>query len=419
MISLSFFCFYKQKETGIIYSLEKREDLAPLIERASMADFVLLGESTHGTSEYYHFRSLISQDLITKHGFKIIVVEGDWEALYEINSYVKNKDQVQGGARTILEKFDRWPTWMWANEEFLEFVEWLHAYNLNQPQEKKVGIYGKDIYGGLNSMALVLEYLSSESLDLELLASEAYDCLALYDYDWEKYVRQLALGAESCQEKIAVVINILNSLDKSINDQNYFNALQNAWVIAELEFHFRANLLAPESSWNARVIGMKNIFNRLKVKYGEDAKSIIWAHNTHVGDARATEMKDSGLINIGQLLRERYGNENLFIVGFGTHQGTVMAGLNWGDPGRVLIFPRAREGSLESFLALQSDKDFYIFLDEGWGETVLAEKVGHRAKGVVYNPINDSRQYVETITAERYDAFIFLHQTKALSPLNR
>ncbi len=419
IVGLSFFYFYKQKEIRPIYSLEQREDLAPLIEKASRASFVLLGESTHGTSEYYLFRSLISQELITKHDFRIIVVEGDWDALYKINAYVKNKEQAQGGARVILESFDRWPTWMWANEEFLDFVEWLRIYNLSQPLEKKVGVYGKDIYGGLNSMALVLEYLASESQDLELIASEAYACLAKYDYDWGNYIRQLALGANSCQEDIASVINILNNLNKDINDQAYFNALQNAWIVAELESHFRAELLGPSGSWNARVMGMKNIFNRLKLKYGEEAKSIIWAHNTHVGDARATEMKDSDLVNIGQLLRERYGDEDVFIVGFGTYRGTVMAGLKWGEPGQVLIFPQARVGSLESFLALQSDKDFYIFLDENWEETILAEKIGHRAKGVVYNPINDARQYVETIATERYNAFIFLHQTKALTPLTR
>lgn len=213
------------------------------------------------------------------------------------------------------------------------------------------------------------------------------------------------------------VCNNRDYLDIPSNDQNYFNALQNAWVVVHAEEHYRANLLNDQSSWNARVLGMKNIFNRVSRGYGEEAKAIVWAHNTHVGDARATEMKNADMLNIGQLLRESRGPEAVFIVGFGTNEGTVMAGLSWGEESWVLVVPPAREASLEHFLKKQSKNNFFIFLDDNWEGTLLDEFSGHRAKGVVYNPIYDARQYVSTITTERYDAFIFLHQTQALTPL--
>ena len=419
LLVLSFFYFYYQnKKNESIYPLEKLKDLAPLTERASKASFVLLGESSHGTSEYYKWRALISRDLITKHGFSLIVVEGDWDTLYQVNSYIRHESSPAGGAREVLSTFERWPTWIWANEEFLDFVEWLRNYNAYQLRERMVSIYGKDIYGSSNSINLVLDYLSSQSPDSKVQAIEAYSCLSDYNDDWQNYIYQLGLGSPSCEKELKSVVELLENLDKALSDQDYFNALQNAWVAVHAEEHYRANLFGPDYSWNSRVLGMKNIFNNSRLKHGLNTKTIIWAHNTHVGDARATEMRDSGLVNIGQLLRERYGEEKVFIIGLGTFEGTVTAGLNWGAPAQVLRVPPARNFSLESFLASEHHKDFFIFLDDTWGKTVLAEKIGHRAKGVVYNPINDSRQYVETIAIDRYNAFIFLHETRALSPIN-
>ena len=417
LIVLTTIFYYKQSIVRVIYPLEQAQDLEPLIKKASKAYFVLLGESSHGTAEYYEWRALISKELITKENFSLIVVEGDWDALYQVNSYVKHKTSPSGGAREILNSFDRWPTWMWANEEFLDFVEWLRTYNSYQLPEKMVGIYGKDIYGGRNSISLVIEYLSSQSAESELLARQAYSCLAEHDYDWQKYLEHLSLGLSSCEKEFMSVVKLLDSFNIHMSNQEYFNALQNAWVVVHAEEHYRANLFNPNQAWNSRVLGMKNIFNRLKIKYGVSAKSIIWAHNTHVGDARATEMVNSGLVNIGQLLRERHGDESVFIVGFGTYQGSVIAGLNWGDSASVLTIPPARKGSLEDFLASKKDSNFFIFLDNSWQETVLAENLGHRAKGVVYNPVNDIRNYVGTIAINRYDAFIFLHKTRALTPL--
>jgi len=418
LLVLSFLYFYYQnKKNGLIYPLEKPEDLKPLIKKAAEASFVLLGESSHGTAEYYKWRALISKDLIAGHGFSLIVVEGDWDALYQINSYIRHELSPLGGAREIMKKFDRWPTWMWANEEFLDFVEWLRSYNSHQLRDQMVSLYGKDIYGGVNSINLVLDYLSSQSDDFKGQALEAYSCLSDYNYDWQEYVYQLSLGASSCENKLKFVIELLNGLNKTIKDQDYFNALQNAWVVVHAEEHYRANLFSSDQSWNSRVFGMKNIFNNSRLKHGPNTKTIIWAHNTHIGDARATEMSNSGLINIGQLLRERYDKEKVFIVGFGTFKGTVIAGLSWDGPAQVLRVPPAKDFSLESFLASKNNKDFFIFLDSAWDKTVLAEKLGHRAKGVVYNPVNDSRQYVETVTKDRYDAFIFLHETSALSPI--
>lgn len=416
MIGAAIFYFFYYQNQPRIYVLKRFTDLNPLIEKAATSRFVLLGESSHGTAEYYKWRAVISQELIKHHQFSLVVVEGDWDALYQINLYVKQQVSPLGGAREILNQFSRWPTWMWANEEFLEFVEWLRLYNSYQLPEDMIGIYGKDIYGGSNSINLVLNYLSQQASDLELRAKDNYDCLANYSYDWQNYVYQLSLGQKNCQQEVKAVVDLLMS-SNLINDQAYFNALQNAWVVVHAEEHYRANLFGDANSWNARVLGMKNIFQQVAYQYGLNSKAIIWAHNTHIGDARATEMEAVGMLNIGQLLREKYGPEKIFAVGFGTYEGTVMAGLNWGGSPQVLSMPPAQKSSLEDFLAQKNKHDFFILLDDKWQKTPLGKVLGHRAKGVVYNPINDSRQYVNTLTTNRYDAFIFFHQTKALTPL--
>lgn len=414
-LSLLILLFFLNREK--IYSLNKFSDLKPLIEKAAKHKFVLLGESSHGTSEYYQLRSLISQDLVSKHNFSLIVVEGDWDALYQLNLYVKHKIHPVGGAREILKSFDRWPNWMWANEEFLSFVEWLRSYNSYRLEQNMVGVYGKDIYGVKNSIEIVLDYFKKQSPELELIASDSYDCLRNFSFDFNEYLKKISAGHPDCRMEIAKVLELLVAEDFR-DDKEYFNALQNAWVVVHAEEHYRNNLFNNHLSWNARVLGMKDIFTRVNQQYGKDAKAIIWAHNTHVGDARATEMKDFKMLNIGQILREEQGDDNVFIVGFGTYKGSVLAGLSWGSEAKILNVPIAQKDSLEDFLAKKSENNFFIFLDKNKKKSHFNKVFGHRAKGVVYNPINDNRQYVRTIPSQRYDAFIFFHETKALTPIS-
>jgi erythromycin esterase len=398
------------------YSLESKDGLAPLVLAAAKANFVLLGESSHGTSEYYLWRAEISQHLIKDHDFGFVILEGDWSDIYKLNLYIQHLDSSHQSAREIMENFNRWPTWMWANEEFLSFVEWLRSYNEKISPGERIALYGKDIYGVYDSMLSVLEYLEAVDLSLASLARDNYSCLLKYENDFSVYVSDLALGKNNCSLEVRAVFDILESQSmnlEKVDEKEYFNAQQNALVVIHAENHYRQNLLPGAHSWNARVAGMKNIFNNIVVR--QKNKGIVWAHNTHIGDARATEMKNSGMFNIGQLLREKVGNEQVFSIGFGTYRGTVMAGSNWGGTPQVLIMPPAQVGSWEDFLANYKGKNFYIIFDQE--NDVFNQVWGHRAKGVVYRPSADHLQYVETIPAQRYDAFVFIYQSKALSPL--
>lgn len=420
---ISLFLFKQSQNREDYYPLNSVIDLEPLISRAAQANFVLLGEASHGTSEYYLWRAHISRELIEKHNFDFILIEGDWSAIYQLNLYVRHLISPENGAEDIMRSFSRWPTWMWANEEFLSFVEWLRDYNKNLDEDKRVGLYGKDIYGAHDSMFLVLDYLDSVDKNLAIEAQNNYQCLLDYAGDFQAYVRDLSAGEDSCQLDLEIVSDLLLENKKSLSllgEKEYFNAQQNALVAIYAEKHYRNNLSFGPHAWNARVLGMEQVFNNLITTKSKNLnKGIIWAHNTHIGDARATDMKEVGMLNIGQLLRERFGKEDVFAVGFTSYRGTLIAGSSWGEPGQILIMPPAQPNSLESFLAEYTKddglRDFYIIFENN--DKIFNQFWGHRAKGVVYQPAHDYRQYVETIPAQRYDAFIFIYQSKALNPL--
>jgi erythromycin esterase-like protein len=412
-ILLAFFLFKTNQKKETYYPLESSYDLEPLVIAAAEADFVLLGEASHGTSEYYQWRAEISQWLIKNHGFRFVVVEGDWDALYQLNLYVKHHISPPDGAREIMNTFARWPSWMWANEEFLVFVEWLRGYNENMAPEDRISLYGKDIYGAYNSMLLVLDYLENIDLELADLAQNNYHCLLKYENNFNAYVSDLAQGETSCAAKVQAVFDSLLAREdylKTIDEKKYFNAQQNALVVIHAESHYRYNLSPGPRAWNARVLGMKSIFNNIANRNKD--KGIVWAHNTHIGDARATEMQAAGMLNIGQLLREKVGEDRVFSIGFGSYRGTVIAGSSWGSLPQILIMPPAKEGSFEDLLAGDGVNDFYIIFDQQ--NSIFNQVWGHRAKGVVYLPVNDHLQYVDTVPAKRYNAFIFIYQSQAL-----
>lgn len=414
-------------------------NLQQMLTKAAAADFVLLGEASHGTSEYYYWRKKISQELIQNHDFSFIAVEGDWAPLHKVNQYVKHLsndnllndeligEELTGGeltGRQILKTFDRWPVWMWSNEEFLELVEWLRDYNRDLPLEERVGVYGKDVYGIESSAPELIEYLMQADSPITSQAQQAYDCLLQYQGDYNAYLDSVFNQNQSCEDQIAAVTDYLQEnkdhYQELTSEQSFLNALQNALVVQNGEHYYRLTATQGPASWNSRVDHMAATVGRLTDFYqadGQTARGIVWAHNTHVGDARATEMAGAGMSNIGQILRGKHGREKVFIVGFSTYQGEVAAGHAWGSPLRIMNVPPAREGSLEDLLNQQELDSFILFLDEPLPE-LLQEPIGHRAKGVVYSPANDRNQYVATLLPERYDAFIFISQTKALQPLN-
>jgi erythromycin esterase-like protein len=404
--------------------LNTSEDLNALILAACEKKLVLLGEASHGTHEYYYWRDQISRKLIGNHNFSFIAVEGDFASLYELNNYVKNRTGAASSAREVLLKLDRWPTWMWGNEEVVALAEWLRAHNDKLPQDQKVGFYGMDVYDEWRSKEVVLEMLKTSNNQLYESVKKQYECIRPYKGDSWGYANAVRFGRGSCDSATKNAMELIKnnrSNLSSLNDDAYFYLLQNATVFHNAEKFYRKSVTQEDAaSWNSRVMHMHNTVTDLLNFYGENAKGIVWAHNTHIGDASFTSMRNFDQKNIGQLSRELHGSDHVFLTGFTTYQGKVMAGASWGAPMQEMTIPRATANSVESKFHKTGLESFYLIFDEeDRSDNQMNQVFGNRAVGVVYNPRNDSQQFVPTILPLRYDAIIYFRETKALQPLNK
>jgi erythromycin esterase len=411
-----------------------KKDLDVLLERISDARYVLLGEASHGTSEFYRWRAEITKRLVTEKGFSFIAVEGDWPDCYKVNRYAKGMENSGSSAYEVLHAFSRWPTWMWANREIVDLIEWLRSHNKEgDNQDKKVGFYGLDVYSLWESLDVVMQYLRKNYPDAMKSAIEAYRCFEPYSRDVEEYARATAFIPESCEDEVAdMLIEIRRKAgdedDKEFKKEDgreaYFNAEQNAVIAKNAELYYRTMIHGGAASWNVRDHHMMNTLERLMKFHGSDAKSIVWAHNTHIGDARATDMARTKMVNLGQLAREQAGHQSVVLVGFGTYKGSVIASKTWGEPMERMIVPPAVNGSWDSFLhhsnnVGQSKLLTFSHIDKIKTGSSFFESKGQRAIGVVYNPSYERYgNYVETILPIRYDAFLFIDETHALHPLH-
>jgi erythromycin esterase len=402
--------------------LETSQDLDPLIARVGNARYVLLGEASHGTHEFYTWRSAISQRLIQERGFTFIAVEGDWPDVYQLNRYVRGDPSAGATAREAMRGFERWPTWMWANEEIVDLAEWIRTYNQTQPEERKVGIYGLDVYSPQESLRLAAAYLSGFGEAAATAARTAQTCLEPFGEEMTGYIWAALGGQNTCEDEIAAMRAALQQVApqaRAADPEAFFNAEQNALVAANGERYYRT--LNSVESWNLRDTHMVETLDRLIAHLGPTSKALVWEHNTHIGDARATNMDDIGMFNVGQLVRERHAAEGVVAVGFGTYAGTVVAGRQWGATLERMTVPPGREGSWEdAFHDAGGVNRLLILTDEDGqprvGSAFMAER-GHRAIGVVYNPNSEAGNYVPTILPRRYDAFLFFERTEALRPV--
>ena len=428
-------------EKSTIHKLENfdKKDLDPLFERIGDARYVLLGEASHGTSEFYTWRVEITKRLITEKGFSFIAVEGDWPDCYRVNRYAKDMKNSGSSAYEVLHAFNRWPTWMWANREIVDLIEWLRSHNnkVIENEDKKVGFYGLDVYSLWESLDAVIQYLNKNYPDAMKSAIEAYRCFEPYGRDVEEYARATAFIPESCEDEVAnMLIEIRRKAGSDEDDDNrhfkadgreaHFNAEQNAVVAKNSELYYRTMMKGGAASWNVRDHHMMNTLERLMKFHDSDAKSIVWAHNTHIGDARATDMARAKMVNLGQLAREQGGRDNGVLFGFGTYKGNVIASKAWGEPMERMPVPSAIGGSWDSFLHNLDENvkgnKLLTFNDIDKMEassSSLLESKGQRAIGVVYNPSYEKYgNYVETILPIRYDTFLFIDETHALHPLH-
>jgi erythromycin esterase-like protein len=402
--------------------LDGLEDLDPLMERIGDARFVLLGEASHGTADYYDWRRRISQRLIREKGFSFIAVEGDWPDCYRVNRYVKGRPNSEKDAREVLHAFERWPTWMWANEEVVDLAEWLHQHNAALPEEQKVGFYGLDVYSLWESMDAVLSYLVENDKGAAEAARRAFECFEPFGRDEQEYARATMWIPQSCEEDVVRMLHQLRlQAPKYEHDgrEEFFNAEQNALVARNAERYYRTMVRGDAASWNVRDGHMMETFNRLVDFHGDDCKAIVWEHNTHIGDARFTDMAAEGMINIGELARQQHGADGVVLVGFSSYRGTVIAGDYWGAPLRKMPTPPARPGSWEEALHNALGSNSLIIFEPNDDSEEMLQPRGHRAIGVVYRPdIEAYGNYVPTILPRRYDVLAYLDETRALHPLS-
>jgi erythromycin esterase-like protein len=397
---------------------EHNQHLTPLIDAIGKVKYVLLGEASHGTSEFYTTRTELTKKLIQEKGFTFIAVEGDWPACYEVNRYVKGYEPSYSSARDALQTLNRWPTWMWSNEEVLDLIEWLKLYN--ETQDVKVGFYGLDVYSLWESMEAIIQYLEdTQSPELDQ-AKEAFECFEPFHRKAEQYGVSAALYGEDCkQEVLALLQSLLTNRNKYENDDEAsLNLVVNALVTTNAEHYYHTMITNDNESWNIRDHHMVHALEHITTFYGSEAKGIVWEHNTHIGDARATDMVHAGLVNVGQLTREKYGEENVYAIGFGTYKGTVIASTKWGTPHEVMPVPEATIGSWEHFLHKARNGNKLLLFDS-MNQHEFNETIGHRAIGVIYHPQYEHLgNYVPTRVSDRYNAFIYIEETKALTPIS-
>jgi len=312
---------------------------------------------------------------------------------------------------------------MWANEEVVALAEWLRNHNDNLPQDKKVGFYGMDVYDEWNSKKVVLDLLETTDQAAYEFVKEQYRCFEPHKGDSWKYADAVRGGKKNCATATKNVVEYIRNKRSNfpeLSDDAYFYLLQNTIVVHNAEEFYRESLASRgDVSWNSRVHHMHGTVNDLLNLYGVNSKGIVWAHNTHIGDAEYTNMRNSGQKNIGQLSREGLGNENVFLIGFTTYEGKVMAGPSWEAPMEEMTIPPAVSNSIEYKLNQIDLESYYLIFDKEDREKKNLNLIGHRAVGVVYNPRRDKRQFVPTIVPMRYDALFFFKKTTALRVLKK
>jgi erythromycin esterase-like protein len=399
--------------------LHDARDLDPLLDRIGDARYVLLGEASHGTHEYYLWRARISRRLIEEKDFRFIAVEGDWPDCFRVNRYIRG--ELDDTAEEVLRGFDRWPTWMWANWEIVALADWLRLHNEGRPEDERVGFYGLDVYSLWESLYEIIGYLKQHHPDAVGAAYRAFRCFEPYAEDPQEYAVATLFVPDACRDEVLGLLRAVRErvAEDAAGDETSLDALMNAEAVKDAEAYYRTMVRGGAESWNLRDRHMADTLDRLMRHYGPDAKAIVWEHNTHIGDARYTTMANEGMFNVGQLVRQEHGGDGVVLTGFGSSQGTVAAGRSWDAPMEVMTVPLARAGSWEHALHLMDAEDRLLLfqppIDAG---DALAVPRGHRAIGVVYHPEAEWSNYVPTVLPLRYDAFLYLDRTQALHPLH-
>lgn len=394
-------------------------EFADAFGRFGGAKLVLLGEATHGTSEFYRARAAISRELIEHHDFNIVTAEADWPDAALVDRFVRHIDPEPPQA----EIFSRFPTWMWRNEEFRDFVLWLRAYNERLPKGSRVEFRGLDVYSLNASIQAVLRYLDRVDKEAAERARRRYGCLTPWQNDPSEYGAAALAGEADCEE--AVTAELQDLLGKRLDYERsggeaFFDAAQNARIARAAEEYYRLMYYGSVESWNLRDRHMFDTLQRVIQRRGPGARAIVWAHNSHVGNAAATAMGWHGEFNIGELARIAYGDDCV-AIGFGTDKGRVAAADAWDHPMRVMTVIPARTDSYE---ALFRETRVPLSLTD-WSRAqsedvrqVLSEPRLERAIGVIYRPQSElASHYFKAVLSDQFDAYVWFAETDAIAPL--
>jgi erythromycin esterase-like protein len=421
-------------------------DLDGLLDMVSGARLVLLGEASHGTHEFYAARAAITRRLIAEHGFAAVVAEADWPDAERINCFVRGESD-DPDPLAALGDFQRFPLWMWRNSVVREFVGWLRAHNdALPPSRPRVGFYGMDLYSLHSSIEAVLAYLDRVDPQAARRARDRYACFEHFGPDPQRYGYLAGYGAESCEEDVISQLMELRGagaagVPSRRAEDEHFYAEQNARLVKNAEAYYRSMFRGRDESWNLRDTHMAETIGALMAhldrRFG-GAKLVVWAHNSHLGDARATEMGERGELNVGQLIRQRYGREAL-LVGLTTYRGEVTAASDWGEPAERKRVRDALPGSYEALLhdvaerrgaveraaggsdrAIGGGADFFVNLrDDGTIGELLRRPRLERAIGVIYRPESErASHYFHARLPEQFDAVLHFDTTRALEPLD-
>lgn len=398
-------------------------DLGALLNRIGDSRLVLIGESTHGTSEFYRLRARVTQALIEQRGFQIVAIEGDWPDCARVDEYVRGR---QSRLAADWQAFARFPTWMWRNEETSEFIRWLRDHNARRDMPERTSFRGLDLYSIFTSIDAVIGYLNGIDREAAELAKLRYGCLTPWQGDPALYGRLAVSGRYRvcADEAVAMLRDLLQKrLDyAAAGDDALLDAVQNARLVANAERYYRAMYFGGNESWNLRDRHMFDTLELMLSSQGVGAKAVVWEHNSHVGDASFTELGAKGELNVGQLCRARYGND-AYLIGQATDHGTVAAAANWDEPLQVMQVRPGYPGSYENLFHESRVEAFFLPLRHPRRSDLTAELADsrlERAIGVVYRPQTElASHYFEARLSGQFDELIWFDHSQAVRPISQ
>ncbi|MFT4582543.1 MAG: protein-L-isoaspartate(D-aspartate) O-methyltransferase [Gammaproteobacteria bacterium] len=395
-------------------------NLEPLLQRIGDSRIVLLGEASHGTSEFYRMRARITKHLIEEKGFSFVAIEGDWPDVARIDHFVRHFEYPP--AEWVA--FARFPMWMWRNHEVREFVDWLRLHNSERSPDVRTAFYGLDLYSLYSSIRSILEYLDTVDPKTAASARQRYGCLTPWQSDPASYGQAVLTGHyRTCEKEVVGMLGTILEKVQTYTKQDgerYLDAIQNARLVADAEHYYRTMYYGSRESWNLRDSHMFETLESTLKHHGAHSKAVVWAHNSHIGDAAATEMSARGEYNIGQLCRKAYGHD-VYAVGFGTDHGTVAAASDWGAPVEIKTVRPSIEGSFEKICHLSGIENFLLPLrnlrssvaNEGLNKPLL-----ERAIGVIYRPDTELQShYFQAIVPAQFDEYIWFDTSSAVRPI--